>query len=115
MVPSFQEAAFSSPINAITKPVKSPFGYHIIQVEEKKPAVKATLTSAHEQIVAQLKQQQQSQQIPVFLQQLKSQAKIDVYDDNLKDAFPSPLPAAAAPAPAAAASAAAPAPAATTK
>jgi foldase protein PrsA len=105
MVPSFQAAAFAASVNSITPPVKSPFGYHIIQVEEKKPATKATLASAHDQIVAQLKQQQQSQQIPVFLQQLKSGAKIDVYDDNLKDAFPSPLPAAAAPAPAAAASA----------
>jgi foldase protein PrsA len=117
MVPSFQAAAFSAPLNTTTAPVKSPFGYHIIQVEEKKPATKATLASAHDQIVAQLKQQQQSQQIPVFLQQLKSGAKIDVYDDNLKDAFPSPLPAAPAPAasaPAAAASAA-PAPAASTK
>ena len=114
MVPSFQAAAFASPINAITAPVKSPFGYHIIQVEEKKPAIKATVASAHDQIVAQLKQQQQSQQIPIFLQQLKSTAKIDVYDDNLKDAFPSPLPAAAAPdaSSASAAPAAAPAPAA---
>jgi foldase protein PrsA len=97
MVPSFQAAAFAAPINSITQPVKSPFGYHIIQVEEKKPATKATIASAHDQILAQLKQQQQSQQIPIFLQTLKSGAKIDVYDDNLKDAFPSPLPAAAAP------------------
>jgi foldase protein PrsA len=112
MVPSFQAAAFSSPVGTITAPVKSPFGYHIIQVEEKKPATKATLASAHDQIVTQLKQQQQSQQIPIFLQQLKSTAKIDVYDDSLKDAFPSPLPAAAgAPAPAASA----PAPAASSK
>jgi foldase protein PrsA len=95
MVPSFQEAAFADPINQITAPVKSPFGYHIIQVEEKKPAVKATLANAHDQIVAQLKQQQQQQQVPIFMQQLKSQAKIEIYDDNLKDAFPSPLPAAA--------------------
>jgi peptidyl-prolyl cis-trans isomerase C len=85
-------------LNTTTAPVKSPFGYHIIQVEEKKPATIATVASAHDQIVAQLKQQQQSQQIPIFLQQLKSGAKIDVFDDNLKDAFPSPLPAAAAPA-----------------
>jgi foldase protein PrsA len=110
MVPSFQAAAFSSPVGTITAPVKSPFGYHIIQVEEKKPATKATLANAHDQIVAQLKQQQQSQQIPVFLQQLKSQAKIDVYDDNLKDAFPSPLPAAAAAPNAGTAPAPAPAP-----
>jgi foldase protein PrsA len=112
MVPSFQAAAFSAPVNSITQPVKSPFGYHIIQVEEKKPATKATLASAHDQIVSQLKQQQQSQQIPVFLQQLKSTAKIDVYDDSLKDAFPSPLPAAATAAPAPATAASAPAPAA---
>lgn len=97
MVPSFQAAAFAAPVNTITAPVKSPFGYHVIQVEEKKPATKATIASAHDQILAQLKQQQQSQQIPIFLQTLKSGAKIDVYDDNLKDAFPSPLPAAAAP------------------
>ncbi len=95
MVPSFQAAAFAAAVGTITAPVKSPFGYHVIQVEEKKPATKATMAGAHDQIVAQLKQQQQSQQIPVFLQQLKSKAKIEVYDDSLKDAFPSPLPAAA--------------------
>jgi foldase protein PrsA len=106
MVPSFQAAAFAAPVGSITPPVKSPFGYHIIQVEEKKPATKATLTSVHDQIVAQLKQQQQSQQIPIFLQGLKSKAKIEVYDDNLKDAFPSPQPI--APAPAAASDAPAP-------
>lgn len=116
MVPSFQAAAFAASVGSITAPVKSPFGYHIIQVEEKKPATKASLASAHDQILAQLKQQQQSQQIPIFLQQLKSTAKIDVYDDNLKDAFPSPLPAASGAAPAdASAAPAAPAPGASAK
>ena len=104
MVPAFQDAAFSSPVGKITAPVKSPFGFHIIQVEEKKPALKATLANTHDQILEQLKQQQNAQQFPVFLQGLRSKAKIEVYDDRLKDAFP------AAPAPAAAASAA-PAPA----
>ncbi|MFN2459932.1 MAG: peptidylprolyl isomerase [Candidatus Velthaea sp.] len=104
MVAPFQDAAFKSPIGATTQPVKSPFGYHIIQTEEKKPAVHATLASAHDQIRDTLKQQQQSQQIPAFLAQLKAQAKIDVYDDRLKDAFP---PAAAAPAAASASAAAA--------
>ncbi|GAC1591723.1 MAG: posttranslocation chaperone PrsA2 [Candidatus Velthaea sp.] len=102
MVPAFQDAAFNSPVGKITAPVKSPFGYHIIQVEEKKPAFKATLSSAHDQIRDTLKQQQQAQQLPVFLQGLKANAKIEVYDDRLKDAFP---PAAAAPAPAAASAA----------
>ena len=33
MVPAFDKAAFSLPIGEISPPVKSPFGYHIIQVE----------------------------------------------------------------------------------
>jgi foldase protein PrsA len=116
MVPAFQDAAFSLPVGKISQPVKSPFGYHIIQVEEKKPAQKATLASAHDQIKEQLTQQQESQQVPVFLQQLRQKANIQVYDDRYKDAFPAPVvppPASAAPATSAAPAASAPAPATT--
>ena len=103
------DAAFSLPVGATSAPVKSPFGWHIINVEEKKPATKATLASTRAQIKDTLTQQQQQQQIPVFLQGLRAKANIQVYDDRLKDAFPPPLPAPASAAPAA--SAAAPAPA----
>ncbi len=72
----------------------------------------------HDQIKQQLTQQQQAQQVPLFLQQLRSGAKIEVYDDRYKAAFPESAPtppatpaATAAPAPASAA----PAPAATKK
>ena len=64
----------------------------------------ATLAGSAAQIKAQLTQQQQAQQVPVFLQQLRAKANITVYDDRYKDAFPPPLPApatSAAPAPAA--------------
>jgi foldase protein PrsA len=113
MVPQFQDAAFNAKVGQIVGPVKSPFGYHIIQVEEKKPAQRATLAAAHDQIKAQLTQQQQSQQYPLFLQQLRSAANIQVYDDRFKDTFatpapapvssgvPAPAPAPASPAPAA--------------
>lgn len=35
MVPAFEEAAFSASEGSVTEPVKSQFGYHVIQVEEK--------------------------------------------------------------------------------
>src|SRR5215472_16568289 len=35
MVPPFEHAAFTLPLNQISEPVKSPFGYHIIKVEER--------------------------------------------------------------------------------
>ncbi|HTJ28780.1 MAG TPA: peptidylprolyl isomerase [Candidatus Limnocylindria bacterium] len=104
MVPQFQDAAFSAKVGTITAPVKSPFGYHIIQVLDKKPAQKATFASVHDQIKQQLTQQQEAQAIPAFLQQVRATAKIDVFDDRYKDAFPPPVPApatSAAPAPAA--------------
>lgn len=105
MVPQFQDAAFNAKVGQIVGPVKSPFGYHVIQTEEKKPATKATLANTRDQIRQQLTQQQEQQQLPVFMQQLRAGAKIDVYDDRFKDAFP-----AAAPAPAASAAVPAPAP-----
>ncbi len=119
MVPAFQDAAFGAKVGQIVGPVKSPFGYHVLQVEEKKPAQHATLASAHDKIQTQLTSQQQATAIPAFLAQLKSGAKIDIYDDRYKDLFPpttatpaSAPSSAAAPASAAPASAA-PAPAAT--
>ena len=92
MVPQFQDAAFAAKVGQIVGPVKSPFGYHIIQVEEKKPPTKATFASVQDTIRTQLTQQQESQQIPAFLQTLRQSAKIDVYDDRFKDAFPPPMP-----------------------
>ena len=50
MVPAFQAAAFALPVGATSAPVKSPFGWHIINVEEKKPAVIATLAGSTAQI-----------------------------------------------------------------
>ena len=119
MVPQFQDAAFNAKVGQIVGPVKSPFGYHIIQVTDKKPPQKATLASTHDQIKQQLTQQQLGQQEPLLINQLRQSANIQVNDDRYKDVFPptQPSTAAAASAPAAPASAApasaAPAPAAT--
>jgi foldase protein PrsA len=104
MVPAFDQYAFSGPIGKISQPIKSPFGYHVIQVLERKPAKLATLASAHDQIQQTLRQQQESPLIPNFLQQLQANGQITVDDPKFASVFPSP--AAAAPA----ASAAAPAP-----
>jgi foldase protein PrsA len=92
MVPAFQAAAFSQPIGAVGAPVKSPF---------------ATLANSRDKIKALLQQQQEQQQIPAFLANLRSKANIVVLDSNLKDALP---PAGPAPAAGTAAAGAAPAP-----
>ena len=92
MVPAFEKAAFTQPLNVVGPPVKSPFGYHIIEALERTPGTKATLASAHDQIADQLRQQQEQPLVTPFLQSLQSQAKISVNDSRYADVFPSPLP-----------------------
>jgi foldase protein PrsA len=105
MVPSFDKAAFSLPVGKISQPVKSPFGYHIIQVEEKRPATKATLAGSRDQIKNLLQQQELQAQIPTFLQDLRGKASITISDPRFAELANVPAP----PSPSASASAAAPA------
>jgi foldase protein PrsA len=113
MVPAFDKYAFSAPIGQISPPIKSPFGYHIIQVESRTPGQKATVASATSQITDTLRQQQEAPLIQPFLAGLQQKATIVVNDPQFEGLFPpQPAPpAAASAAPSAAASAAASAPA----
>lgn len=110
MVPAFDKYAFSAPIGQISPPIKSPFGYHIIQVESRTPGVKATIASATPQILDTLRQQQEAPLIQPFLQGLQQKAAITVNDPQFAGLFATPPPVPSAPptmAPSSAASAAA--------
>jgi foldase protein PrsA len=104
MVPAFDAVAFSLPVGAISSPVKSPFGYHIIQVEAKQGGQKATLANSTQKITDMLRQQQEAPLMQPFLQNLQAKANIQINDPRFADLFPSPPPGAApaggAPAPA---------------
>ena len=84
MVKEFEDAAFSLPVGEYSKPVKTNYGYHILQVEEKKPAQQATLEGSKVQIRDILMQQKAKPQ-DALLNELLSQATIDVRDARFKD------------------------------
>ena len=54
MVPEFEQAAFEAPAGAIIGPVKTPFGFHIIKIVDKKPATTRALDEVRQQITDQL-------------------------------------------------------------
>lgn len=97
MVKAFDDYVFTGPIGKISAPIKSPLGYHIIQIEGRKPAVKATLANSRDKITQMLRQQQESPLIQQFLQSQQQTAKIQVNDSRFAGLFPTPLPAMSAP------------------
>ncbi len=54
MVPEFEQAVFGSAMNALTGPVKTAFGYHIIQVTGERPAGTTPFEEAAPALRAQL-------------------------------------------------------------
>ena len=70
MVPEFEEAAFSLKVGEISKPVKSPFGYHLIQVlgHEERP-----LDSTQYQ-------QRQQQDFSDWLTSQRETATVEIYE-----------------------------------
>jgi foldase protein PrsA len=115
MLKPFDQAAFSLPIGKISAPVHSAYGYHIIEVEARQPAVRATLANTHDKIAEMLRQQQESPLVAPFLSSLMAQANVQVNDPRFAGLFPSPAPSIppAAPATTTAPAVASPAPAAT--
>lgn len=69
MVPEFEQAAFSQPVNEIGAPVKTEYGYHLIQVLEKKPASNRTLDDVKTEIAGILIAKERSRQAVDTLQE----------------------------------------------
>ncbi|BCD61814.1 peptidylprolyl isomerase [Nitratiruptor sp. YY08-26] len=77
MVKPFSDAAFSlKPGEFTTQPVKTQFGYHIIYVEDKKPASTVPFAQVKEKIKSQLKMQKFQKVIKSEAEKLKKSAKI---------------------------------------
>jgi peptidyl-prolyl cis-trans isomerase C len=72
MVPEFSEAAFKMEPGAVSKPVKSSFGWHVIKVEEKRERPVPTLDQVRDQITLYLTRKKQQD----LIKSLREDAKI---------------------------------------
>ena len=80
MVKPFGDAAFALKVNEISQPVQTQFGWHIIQVLDRRPAAKPTL----EALTQQIGQQLYVAKYRGLFDQLRKAATIDIPDPTLK-------------------------------
>jgi len=74
-MPSFEDAAFSLPVGELSQPVKSNYGYHLIQVQERKP------TRTFEDLRPELEKNLGNELSRKFVEDAKAKAKIVIDPD----------------------------------
>ncbi|ACA55931.1 peptidylprolyl isomerase [Clostridium botulinum] len=81
--PTFLKAAIALKEGAISNPVHTQFGYHIIKINSKKEYPVKKFDAVKEDIKKQLKQEKQQEAYTKKIEEWKKASKIKIYEKNL--------------------------------
>jgi len=83
LVPQFADVMEKLPLGAVSAPVKTPFGWHIMQVVERKTE-DDSVAFQRQKVRGMLQQKRFSEAVKTWQQQLRAQAFINVLDKSLE-------------------------------
>ena len=82
MVPEFEKAAYSLEVGELSEPVRTQFGWHLIQLHERIPAKVTSFEEIKEKVVEYLTERKKDRVFEDFLDGLKAQATIEEVQDS---------------------------------
>ncbi len=81
LLPEFEDAVFGLPEGELSEPVRTPYGYHLIRVEEIIPKHVPTLEEAREGLRAQIAAEDRRALWEEWLKQAKEELDVSVQED----------------------------------
>ncbi|MGI5863788.1 MAG: peptidylprolyl isomerase [Myxococcales bacterium] len=84
MVGAFEKVAFSLQPGEISDPVRTPFGYHVIQVVERRAGKAPPIEQVHDELRERLTRIQMQRQTEQYVDELRRQAVVEVKIADLK-------------------------------
>ncbi len=79
MVPEFEEAAFALETGAVSTPIQTQFGWHVIKLNETRDLPPPTLEETRDQLLGQLRQQA----VEAEVARLREAAEVEMKDEGI--------------------------------
>ncbi len=82
MVPEFENAAFNLKQGEISDVIETPYGYHILKVEDKKAAEMPAFDSIKDQVKVKATQAAEQKRVNDFIEKAKKDTKTTIYSQS---------------------------------
>jgi peptidylprolyl isomerase len=81
----FRTVIIGLKVNSVSKPIRSPFGYQLIRLVERKPSSTIPLSDVKQPIIKALRDTRTNQNRDIFLDSLRKANPLTIYDEALKE------------------------------